>query len=322
MKNAGFIVKAAVDFDPKACETYRLNHPEVNLVESDIRDVHLSTFDDLKKNLDLLAVCAPCQPFSSRNRNKMSSDDRVALVLEACRFIEYLQPKFIVFENVPGLERNQVFAELEKFLIGQEYHVSRPEKLDAAELGVPQRRVRMILFAAKSAKLLESAANIQPQARKSVRDAIGDLPSAVERSNSLVDQMHFRRAHSALNLERLRHIPKNGGSRHSLPHHLVLDCHRGIPDHHYPDCYGRMHWEQPAPTLTTGCTDFTKGRYVHPEDDRAITLREAARLQTFPDEYQFAGNSGQIATQIGNAVPPTMMSVIAASIRSALTKGI
>jgi DNA (cytosine-5)-methyltransferase 1 len=117
-------------------------------------------------------------------------------------------------------------------------------------------------------------------------------------------------------LKRLALIPKNGGSRKSLPPELELVCHRGMSG--FPDVYGRMKWETVAPTLTTGCTDITRGRFAHPRDDRAITLREAARLQTFPDEYIFVGNRSQIAMQIGNAVPPAMIATLTAAFETAL----
>jgi len=319
IKKAGFKVVSAVDFDAMACQTYRLNHPEVNLIERDIRLVFpAKEFSELKHNVDLLAVCAPCQPFSNRNRHKIKSDEREELVLQSLKFIRYFDPSIAIFENVPGLERNEIFQGLTSQLKALGYSVGAVEKLDAAQLGVPQRRVRMLLTAAKSPHLLKMAMKRPSHQMSSVRSAISDLPTAPMKSEELKDTLHFRRAHSALNLERLSHIPADGGSRHSLPERLVLNCHKGLAAHKFPDCYGRMSWDDVAPTLTTGCTDFTKGRYVHPVENRAITLREAARLQTFPDNYHFAGNASDIAAQIGNAVPPIMMKMVAKQIGRAL----
>ena len=318
LKQAGFKVVGALDFDPKACEIYRLNHPEVNLIEKDIRKVPASTFKAFKGEIDVLVVCAPCQPFSNRNRNRISRDDRTDLVLQSIKFIKLLTPTFLVFENVPGLERSAVFTELRHRLKAQKYTFLNADKVDAADLGVAQRRVRMVLCATKEPELLEEIRNLPDPNSATVRMVIGDLDSPPFKSDNLSDTLHYRRRHSALNLERLRHIPKNGGSRISMPEHLVLECHKNLKDKKYPDCYGRMAWDSEAPTLTTGCTDFTRGRYIHPEEDRAITLREAARIQSFPDDYLFAGNASEIAIQIGNAVPPLMMQSLAEQIKSAI----
>ena len=152
--------------------------------------------------------------------------------------------------------------------------------------------------------------------RRPIAFALKGLKRLRTGEKDINDPLHFARNHKQIALERLRHIPKNGGDRFSLPPHLELDCHKGKKN--YPDVYGRMRWEDIAPTLTTGCTDITKGRFVHPEDDRAITLREAARLQTFPDDYRFSGNSSQIAIQIGNAVPMKFVEALAPIIRAAL----
>lgn len=318
LRDAGFNVVGALDFDPKACATYEMNHEGVKLIRRDIRKVPAKTFAQFKGEIDLLIVCAPCQPFSNRNRNRITKDERVDLVLRSLKFIRALKPSFVLFENVPGLEKNKVFEKLCKELVRAGYHLKEPQKVDAADLGVPQRRVRMVLCAALKAEWLDGVFNGQVSQRVSVREAIGDLLEPSFKSDNLEDPLHYKRRHSDLNLERLRHVPKNGGSRISLPDHLVLACHKELSENQYPDCYGRMSWDQEAPTLTTGCTDFTRGRYVHPEQDRAITLREAARLQSFPDDYKFNGNASEIATQIGNAVPPRMMQVIAERIKAVL----
>ncbi|MCJ9430733.1 DNA cytosine methyltransferase [Kordiimonas marina] len=313
LKQAGFDVLASVDIDPIAGKTYELNHPEVDFKLKDITQVRPERdFPDLPKRIGLLAVCAPCQPFSNRNKKRSDEDDRVELVLEAVKFARYFQPKAIFFENVPGIERHSVFAELTRKLSKLRYHVGKAYTVDAADLGVPQRRPRMVLVAAKRKQHLKKLTELGPVAIETVRDAIGDLVSPViGQKADLKDPLHFSRRHHAITLERLKHIPKNGGSRISLPDRLVLECHKGLADNQYPDSYGRMCWEDVAPTLTTGCTDLTKGRYSHPVEDRAITLREAARLQTFPDSYKFSGNASQVACQIGNAVPPKMMAKIA-----------
>ncbi len=323
LKSAGFHVVGAVDFDPIACSTFRTNHPEVQLIEQDIRMVDPLCFENaLPRGLDLLVVCAPCQPFSNRNRKRSNRDDRVGLVLESLRFIEALRPRMVFFENVPGLGKKPVFQELTSRLIEIGYSAIKARRIDAVDLGVPQRRQRMILVGTQAPQLLPEAEKIHTYMPRTVLDAIGALPTPpVGRPQDSGDPLHFARRHSPLNIERLRHIPKDGGSRFALPDHLQLACHKRLKKkrHSHPDSYGRLRWRDIAPTLTTGCTDITKGRYAHPEQDRSITLREAARLQSFPDSFVFQGNAAQIATQIGNAVPPEMMAGIARALYSALS---
>lgn len=321
MKSAGFQVVGAIDFDPIACATYRANHPEVNLIEKDIKTVSPKCFlNELNGSLDLLAVCAPCQPFSNRNRHKSNKDQRAKLVLEALTFVEELKPKLIFFENVPGLGRQPVFNKLAHSLNALGYHLAPFQKIDAADMGIPQRRQRMILVGSRNSTLLKQASKIKFSKRQTVFDVIGNLPSPpVGTKNIENDVLHYSRRHSAITIERLQHIQHDGGSRNELPERLQLKCHQNLNKNSFPDSYGRLKWRDVAPTLTTGCTDLTKGRYAHPEEDRAITLREAARLQSFPDDYVFVGNASQIATQIGNAVPPKMMHGIAKALYSALS---
>lgn len=320
LTHAGFNVVGAVDFDPHACATYQANHPMVKLIQEDIRVIPANVFDDVvKKQLDLLVVCAPCQPFSSQNRKRNKDDGRLNLVDASLPFIERYQPKIVFLENVPGLASSGIFDGFRANLEKLGYQIAKPLKLDASELGVPQRRTRMIMVAVKGVEL-STAIDIARLPRKTVRDVISDLPHPViGRAAAEEDLLHYSRKHSALNIERLRHIPKDGGSRDLLPEHLQLACHKNRKKASFSDVYGRMRWDDVAPTLTTGCTDITRGRFAHPEQDRGITLREAARLQSFPDNYKFVGNAGQVATQIGNAVPPKMMQSIATSLMNAIS---
>ncbi len=318
-KNRGFQVLAAVEMDHIVAETYRLNHPEVLLYEQDIREVDpcqmLSEIRLMPGDLTVLSVCAPCQPFSRQNRVKRA-DPRVNLILEALRFVPVMKPRFIFFENVPGLRRGKHREILERLIAGLResgYGVSEPRVVDAVDYGVPQFRKRLILLAAAEGEVPpfpepthappEEAARMGKRPWRSVRDAFEGLPPLRSGEHDPNDPLHKARRHSPLSLERLRHIPHNGGSRHSLPPHLQLNCHKSGKNVGYHDVYGRMDFRKPSNTLTTGCTNFTKGRFAHPEQDRAITPREAARLQTFPDSYRFYGTYGQISSQIGNAVP-------------------
>ncbi|MFV0930289.1 DNA cytosine methyltransferase [Pseudomonas jessenii] len=310
LKKAGFRVAAALDIDPNAAVTYQLNHPEVKFFNEDIRHVNpqilLNELDG--KCLELMAICAPCQPFSSQNRKRDKRDSRIPLLLEALPFIEAMRPKYIWVENVPGLGSSKTIVSLQKRIKSLGYSFNEPARIDAANLGVPQRRIRFVFFAALDVggcEAFETVSNLKLDG-KDVRFAFNGLKNLSANDGSSADPLHTARKHSDLTLKRLSAIPVDGGSRSSLPPELQLACHKKLSDNSFPDVYGRMRWSSPAPTLTSGCTDVTRGRFAHPEENRAITLREAARLQTFPDDYQFHGNKSQIALQIGNAVPMDM----------------
>lgn len=316
LKLGNFDVIVAIDNNPVACKTYKYNHPHVELYEKDIRDISVQEirnkyFD--KRNADLLVVCAPCQPFSSQNKALNSIEDQLKLILNAVEFARTLEPKLVFFENVPGITGNRFKWIIEDLRIQLEslgYVIGKPEIIDAADYSVPQRRKRTIMLAAKERILPPLPSALTPiGSRITVRSTIGDLPVLLANQTNQQDFLHHSRNHGPLTLERLSYIPKDGGSRDSLPHDLVLRCHRNYTGH--PDVYGRMKWDDVAPTLTTGCTDLTRGRFAHPSEDRAITLREAARLQTFPDEYFFYGSDSYIATQIGNAVPVKLIECFA-----------
>jgi DNA (cytosine-5)-methyltransferase 1 len=322
LKKRHFRIAAAVDNDPVACRTYRMNHPSTLLIEEDIRRVNPNNIlrEALDNNeLDVLIVCAPCQPFSNQNRYK-GEDNRERLILESVRFARILKPKIILYENVPGLAGERFRSTLTDLVSDLErlgYTCSKPTRINAADFNVPQRRRRCILLASHGIEPPVLPAPITPaDKRYTVTEALQGLVSLQSSQVDDNDSLHFARKHNPIALERLSHIPKNGGNRFSLPPHLELNCHKDNKG--YPDVYGRMKWEDVAPTLTTGCTDITRGRFAHPEDDRAITLREAARLQTFPDNYKFDGNPTQIATQIGNAVPMNLVEALASALRCAL----
>lgn len=322
LKTEGITVIAAVDNDPIACETYRLNHPEVRLFPSDIRELNPAEIRSeikFKGRIDLLIVCAPCQPFSSQNRKRSADDDRADLVLESLKFIREFKPEIVFFENVPGIAISGPLQNLRHNLAELGYTLSEPKNLNAADCQVPQRRERCIMIAARNPENIRAFyGSIAPRPAVTVRQTIGALPPLQSGERDPHDPLHFARKHQQIVLNRLQHIPKDGGSRLSLPPELELECHKGRKND-FPDVYGRMKWDDVAPTLTTGCTDVTKGRFAHPRDNRAITLREAALLQSFPPNYRFHGNSGQIARQIGNAVPVNMIRTLVPSLKNCLS---
>jgi len=332
-KRAGFRVLAAVEIDPIAAQTYRQNHPEVRMYEADIRRIDPETImRDCSVpcgHVTVLGICAPCQPFSRLTR-KTPVDDQAWLLLETIRFIAALQPRVLFIENVPGLVRHpSVFPTFLDAVTELGYTRYVSSVIDAVQYGVPQFRKRFVVVATTNMAMdvcLPAPTHAPPddaeryglQVWRTVRDAFAGLPVIGAGESSATDPLHRSRHHSPLVIERLRHIPHNGGSRASLPESLQLRCH-AVPHVGYRDVYGRMQYDMPAPTLTTGCTNVTKGRFAHPTADRAITLREAARLQTFPDTYRFCGSYEHIAAQIGNAVPVALAHAIAHSIRTMLS---
>ena len=323
LRSARWKVLAACDNDLAVATTYKANHPRTQFVGGDIQDG--ATIDEIAakvadRHVDLVVICAPCQPFSSQNRVR-GEDERKQLIVRALEVVARLRPTSVFFENVPGLASAAympILNAVKSRLTELGYALSQPIVRDAADFGVPQRRRRCIMFAARSQSAVDVFAQRNAYSpRRTVRDAIGDLPSLRSGEADAVDVLHRAREHQPIAIERLQHIPPDGGSRSSLPSRLELKCHIGRTNS-FPDVYGRMAWSLPAPTLTTGCTDITRGRFAHPSQDRAITLREAARLQSFPDSYRFSGNASQIAAQIGNAVPPAMIRAFSPAFRAAL----
>lgn len=318
LKRAGFDVKVAVELDSRAAATYALNHPEVELLEMDVREeaVEAKLVELLNGTyLDLLAACPPCQGFSTirtRNRREASPDPRNDLVLKVIDLIKLLQPKTVLLENVPRLASDWRFAKMLQVLDELHYYTSF-QIVDAYDYGVPQRRRRLVLAASRI-----SMPELQPKKSRvyrNVRDAIGFL----EKPSESNDWLHSHvRPRSQRIQELIRLIPRNGGSRASLPSKHILNCHRQTTG--FKDVYGRLAWNYPASTVTSGCTNPSKGRFLHPEEHRALSLREASLLQSFPRKYKFAESSvTALALQIGNAIPPPLAHFHAAVLADTLS---
>ena len=326
LRRAGFEVRAAADNDRFAVETYRKNLGD-HVLQCDLSTVEPSALLELAHlasgECDLLAGGPPCQGFSVQRRGA-DDDPRNSLVLHYFRMVESIKPRFFLMENVSGLmsKRGKVFLdEVMRRAAKLGYHLHL-KKLDAVEFGVPQSRVRVILVGeyighADSPTFSFPAGTAGPA--RTVRDAIADLPTPpADGTSHPLFANHAREARlSALNLERLRHIPPGGG-REDLPQYLQLPCHRNNPGHRHLDVYGRLSWDKPCGTITARFDSFTRGRFAHPEDHRSLTLREGARLQTFPDDFVFIGNREAGAKQIGNAVPPLLAMLLGRSILEAL----
>lgn len=313
MRTAGFHVLSAIDSDNAASECYTLNHPDTVLIKQDIRKVSSSRIKELLKgsNIHLLAGCPPCQGFSSvRRLNKKNAvdDDRNLLIKDYLRFVKKLKPLTFMMENVPGLMDYSLFKEMIDALKRLQYHVDF-KVVDVAQYGVPQRRRRLVLLGSR----LGSIKIADPQKKKrTVRDAIGNLESI----SKTTDPLHkIVVTHSKRVMELIRKIPRNGGSRKDLPNEFQLACHKK-PNVGFNDIYGRLRWDDYSSTITGGCLNPSKGRFLHPVEDRVITPREAALLQTFPKNYKFPINmpKAKLALMIGNALPPEFSRIQAAHI--------
>lgn len=304
LRRAKFKVVAAVDNDPLSISTYRKNNRRTRLIEGDIRSVDAhSLMAALKLEpgaLDLMAGCPPCQGFSSLrtlNGGRKIHEPMNDLVFEFLRFVRVFLPKAIMMENVPALLHDDRLRWIGKQLnkLGYEH---KAQIFNAAEFGVPQRRLRMILVGSRiGCPSFASAVRRQ----RTVAEAIRRMPPPYS-SKDPVHNYPVRRTDRVMSI--IRRIPKDGGSRTDLPEKAQLKCHQGFDG--FKDVYGRMAWHEPAPTITSGCINPSKGRYLHPQADRAITLREAAKLQGFPKSYEFDMRRGyyRAAQMIGNAFPP------------------
>lgn len=316
-KQAGFEVVFGLDFDKDASESFKLNFPEAKFINTDIRklaDEDISHFFDKEENaLTLFSGCAPCQPFSKQNSNKKDNDPRLDLLCEFSRFVSYYLPDFVFVENVPGIQKFDKnegnFKHFLNMLSQHGYHVDY-KVIPAAWFGVPQTRERLVLLASKNfyVELPFKTHGIDSMPYSTVRDWIGNLPpiDAGTKHPSIPD--HESASLSDVNLQRIKATPEGGG-REAWPIDLILNCHKNHKGH--TDVYGRLFWDRPASGLTTRCISYSNGRFGHPEQNRAISLREAACLQTFPMNYKFSGSLQSRARQIGNAVPPKMSEAIA-----------
>lgn len=318
LRRAGFRVLAAVEKDALASATYRANHKGVRLWERDIRRVsgsELMRATRIKQGeLDLLAACPPCQGFSAirtKNRSRRISDPRNALISEVLRLVRSIRPRSIMMENVPHLAMDRRFGRFCRALNGLGYHFEW-DVLNAADYGVPQRRKRLVLLASKARiPRFPSPSRVA----RTVRQGIGALPRPGRGNDELHDYDVVRSAEVE---RRIQNVPHDGGSRRALGVRNQLQCHQALRGFH--DVYGRMSWDKPAPTITGGCINPSKGRFLHPRQNRAITLREAALLQSFPRRYKFSMDRGRYAAaeMIGNALPPEFIRRIGMAIKKEL----
>lgn len=310
-RQLGLEVGLGLDVDPDAAATFRANFPEASFIQRDIREVGL---DDVSRHLSsedvLFSGCAPCQPFSKHKRGQDRTDPRWGLLDEFQRFVVGLRPAYVVLENVPGLQRVGRKGPLPGFLaaLKKAGYQTAHGLVRASDLGVPQTRLRLVVMAS----LHGQVSLPEPTGRThTVREAIEHLPALEAGEVDSRDPDHAAMRLSPLNLERIRATPE-GGTRRNWPENLRLACHREHDGH--SDVYGRMAWDTPASGLTTRCLSYSNGRFGHPVQDRAISAREAASLQSFPETFSFAGGLTEKGRQIGNAVPPAMARRLASTL--------
>lgn len=321
-EKAGFHVVYAFDFAEDTIETYKHN-PKHHHGPAFVRDIHTVCKSSIEEDLghelgpiDVVIGGPPCQGFSVQRRGD-DTDPRNDLVLEYVRLLKEIKPRMFIMENVEGIlsKRGEPYIKALHENMEKAGYTIQKKKMLASNYGVPQDRTRVIIVGeltdGKSANFEYPEPCDGP--KKTVRDAISDLMDKDETTipNHKADKL------SGINLQRIQAITEGQG-RDSLPEELQLACQKKNNGHRHLDTYGRMFWDQPSPTITARFDSFSRGRFGHPVLDRTITLREGARLQTFPDDFEFLGTKVEVAKQIGNAVPPVLAECIARQVISAL----
>jgi DNA (cytosine-5)-methyltransferase 1 len=331
LKRAGFNVKLGLDIDRTALQTYKNNFRKVKVIEKNIKDISgekLLEISKIEKGSNfLLAGCPPCQGFSKIGKRD-PDDEKNQLIFEYIRLIQEMEPSFILMENVPGMSKRAgklIFSKALEEL--EEKYYLKYDTLNAADYGVPQVRKRLVLHGIRKNVYMKLKTEYSIDIEKvlpvqthtacidsdcilkkwiTVGEAIGDLPKieAGELYDEQILSNHVARQLSDINRLRLDYIRKNGKDRSCLKDEHVLKCHKNSSC--YKDTYGVMDEDKPSPTLTGGCTSITKGRFGHPTQNRGISIREAARLQSFDDTFQFSGSLQSMSLQIGNAIPPNL----------------
>lgn len=319
LQKAGLDVIAGIDIDASCEYAYTKNNKSV-FIQKSVSDIKGKDLKNFFKAYDVkvLVGCAPCQPFSSHQKDKKNRKEHKDwnLLSEYARLILEIKPQIVSMENVPELQKEKVFHDFILTLTELKYHISY-KVVDASEYGVPQRRKRLILLASRLGKIhLIPPTHLEKTV--CVKDAIYGLPKVFAGQICISDRLHYARKLSDINLQRIQtSIP--GGTWREWPEVLRLPCHKSKSGETYASVYGRMRWDDVGPTITTQFIAYGTGRFGHPEQDRALTLREGAILQSFPADYQFIEDeenfSGQaIAKHIGNAVPPRLGEIIGESI--------
>jgi DNA (cytosine-5)-methyltransferase 1 len=321
LRTAGIKVSAGIDLDPHCQFPIESNNPGTKFVRADVGTLRGSVVRKLwtRNSIRVLAGCAPCQPFSpyTRGASKRAESGDWSLLSQFARLVEETTPDVVTMENVPSIQAERVYKSFLATLRNGHYCVSA-RVADCRDYGVPQHRRRLVLLASRLGPISLVAPAHEPDDYLTVRDAIGRLPVVSAGSQHPRDRLHKARALSEENQRRIR-AARPGGTWEDWPARLRAPCHRRETGRSYRNVYARMRWDAPAPTITTLSHSFGSGRFGHPEQDRAITLREAALLQSFPARYRFVPRSEVVALNvvgrlIGNAVPVRLGRAIGRSI--------
>lgn len=312
LTRAGVEVRLGIDIDPICRKTYERNTG----VRFECRDIRKLSYRRVERALRsnggkrplLFAACAPCQPFSKVRKSGRKRGNDSELLLEFLRFVLHFRPEYVISENVPCLQSSgrRIIRKFIKSLREAGYRTDF-RVVNAADFGVPQHRLRLVILASRAVTDVRIPEGPTRKSRPTVYGAIGNLPAIGAGARVSRPPNHWASGLSPKNLQRIRAVPTDGGDLRSVPASLRPPSRRADGRRWkgaFFDVYGRMKWDAPAPTLTTRCNSYSNGRYGHPEQDRAISLREAAALQSFPASYVFSVSSiGDGARLIGNAVP-------------------
>ena len=324
LKKAGLDVKAGIDFDKSCKYAYEANNDAIFIGE----DISKIKGKDIKKiwkgkKVKILVGCAPCQPFST-HANKVKNKengDKWNLLNEYLRLVEETKPNILSMENVTNLANKEIFFKFINRLKELKYYVFY-KNVYCPDYGIPQKRRRLVLLASLYGEISLLPATHNKETYQTVKEAIGGLPAIADGEKDEKDYLHFTSKLSAINLKRIKSSVPNGNWE-DWSEDLKVECHKKNTGKTYKSVYGRMSWDEPSPTITTQFYNYGTGRFGHPEQNRALTVREASILQTFPIDYKFVENENEIymtklGTHIGNAVPVQLGYIIGESIKKHL----
>lgn len=322
LRKAGIGVLAGYDIDSACAWPYERNNGRAKFHRADVGLLTGAELTDqfARKASDftLLAGCAPCQPFSAYSLHKADeSDERWPMLEHFGRLVAEVLPTLVTMENVPQVRKHAVFRNFVQTLRDNDYEVS-VEVVRCEEYGIPQARSRLVLLASRLGEIRLREKSPRRDKPRTVRSAIEDLERLSAGEVSPTDPIHRSSRLTKLNERRMK-AARPGGSWRDWDPELLAACHQSETGQSFPGVYGRMEWDQPAPTITTQFYGFGSGRFGHPDQDRALSLREGAILQTFPPDYQFVQDGQKIhmttvGRLIGNAVPVRLGQVIGESL--------
>lgn len=318
-------VVAGFDIEDSCRYAYERNNKGAKFYNKDVTNISADELRSLypPNHIKLLAGCAPCQPFSTYSQGRdVKKDKKWPLLYAFARLIRELEPELVTMENVPDVTKHEVYHDFVNELAELGYIV-HAQKVFCPDYGIPQSRNRHVLVASKLGKVELIKPTKNAKEYKTVRDVIAKLPAISAGERDKKDKLHIAARLSPLNLQRIQ-LSKQGGTWKDWPESIRAECHKKESGKTYSGVYARMRWDMPSPTITTQCYGFGNGRFGHPDQDRAISLREAAMLQTFPKSYQFVpGNQEihitEIGKMIGNAVPVQLGKVIGITFKNHVT---